>query len=53
MLGNQPIERDGTTRRTVERLGFEFEGTLRRNIRDTAGQPADEQVFARIVIPAP
>ena len=41
--------RNVRSRRTVERLGFEFEGTLRRNIRDTAGRPADEHVFARIV----
>ena len=41
--------RNVRSRRTVERLGFEFEGTLRRNIRDNTGQPADEHVFARIV----
>ena len=40
--------RNVRSRRTVERLGFEFEGTLRRNIRDTAGQPADEHVFSRL-----
>lgn len=41
------------SRRTVERLGFALEGSLRRNIRDTAGQPADEHVFARIVTATP
>jgi len=38
--------RNQRSRRTLERLGFQLEGTLRRNIRDTAGQPADEHVFA-------
>ncbi len=40
--------RNVRSRCTVERLGFEFEGTLRRNIRDNTGQLADEQVFARL-----
>jgi ribosomal-protein-serine acetyltransferase len=41
-------QRNQRSQRTLARLQFLCEGTLRRNIRDTAGKSADEMVFARL-----